>query len=623
MSVPLLTLRHLRPSGVLRLSPDDVTRHVLGVGSTGSGKTTALVNPCLQQLIAWRADDPDRKIGLLILDGKCDETEAKVREYARQVGREGDMVVLSPQGLSHYDFFAGFGRLAQVDEYATRLQSGTREMGDHNAYWTETRAGLIQTALTLLVATDERVTFDSFVEFARAWWFSGDVTEVTRRIAFLARLLAEAQLPSLTRRRLELAIQENKNWQTMDGRTKELHRSTLGNCMRPLLSPSGSAYFSEGHGPQFHPQQALDGKILVVACNATAQPQLASFLFCVLKRDFFDAIESRTAVRSETGRLAGLVADEMHLVVTEDDVSRLSVCRSKGGFALCCTQSLAALDQVLGRRQRDAMLANFNTVFFFSSREDNTDEFALLSLGTTERRSSGESEGRITVKEREMSRRPVCPPGSLSRLAQHECYAKLANGVITTAPVRLEPSFINCEPSPVVEADDGLADAARRLREKDAHSKPPQPDKQDGVAQFLLHMHQRGYKLMLSPSVLAAAWQVCAPKAGRNQLLGVLRIEGLEGLPSCWLAGLVNLLRGRRELARMIRGLTIQAGVLWPELDLPCQWWGDGVTAVPELLNKVLYPSLWRPLKRQHLVRLHLERPDLSAELESLSEMPC
>ncbi len=72
----------------------------------------------------------------------------------------------------------------------------------------------------------------------------------------------------------------------------------------------------------------------------------------------------------------------------------------------------------------------------------------------------------------------------------------------------------------------------------------------------------------------------------------------------------------------MIRGLTIQAGVLWPELDLPCQWWGDGVTAVPEIFNTVLYPTLWRPLRRPHLVRLHLERPDLREELEGLSEMP-
>ncbi len=621
MSTPLIALRHLRPSGVLRLSPNDVTRHILGVGSTGSGKTTALVNPCLQQLIAWRADDPDLKIGLLILDGKCDETVQKITAYARQVGREEDVLVLSPQALSHFDFFAGLNRLAQVDEYAVRLQSGTRDMGDQNAYWTETRAGLLQTALTLLVATDERVTFDSFVGFARAWWFAGDQREVSSRVEFLARLLTATRLPSLTRRRLDLALQEVKTWQALDARSKELHKSTLHNCMRPLLSPGGSAYFSEQNGPQFSPRQVLDGKILVCSCNATAQPQLASLLFRILKADFFNSIESRTAVHPETGRLAGLIADEMHLVVTEEDIARLSVCRSKGAFTLCCAQSLAALDQVLGRRSRDAMLANFNTVFFFQSREDSTDEYAFLTLGTTERRSENPEPGRIAVKEREMFRRPVCQPGALSRLGQHECYAKLANGVITTAPVRLEPSFINCDPSPVVEADDGLADAARRLREQDARKKPAQ-DKQDGVAQFLLHMHQRGYKLMLSPSVLAAAWQVCAPKAGRNQLLGVLRIEGLEGLPSCWLAGLVNLLRGRRELARMIRGLTIQAGVLWPELDLPCQWWGDGVTAVPEIFNTVLYPTLWRPLRRPHLVRLHLERPDLREELEGLSEMP-
>jgi len=104
-------------------------------------------------------------------------------------------------------------------------------------------------------------------------------------------------------------------------------------------------------------------------------------------------------------------------------------------------------------------------------------------------------------------------------------------------------------------------------------------------------------------------------------LLGELRIEGLESLPSCWLAGLVRLLTHHRELAQVIRRVSVQGGILWPELDLPSQWCGDGAMGVPELLNKVLYPSLWRPLKRQHLVRLRSERPDLREELQLLSDL--
>ena len=51
----------------LDLSADDLTRHILVLGSTGAGKTTLLRN-IMRQLIAHRAGDPDRKLALLIFD---------------------------------------------------------------------------------------------------------------------------------------------------------------------------------------------------------------------------------------------------------------------------------------------------------------------------------------------------------------------------------------------------------------------------------------------------------------------------------------------------------------------------------------------------------------------------
>ncbi len=132
-----------------------MSRHILGLGATGSGKTTALINPLMTQIIAWHARDKDRKPGLLVLDPKQDDTMDKVRYYAREAGRLDDVVTLSTNADSYYEYFADFRRLDQVEEFTRRVLYGSREMGDQNAYWTEARSGLINSALTVLLASGE------------------------------------------------------------------------------------------------------------------------------------------------------------------------------------------------------------------------------------------------------------------------------------------------------------------------------------------------------------------------------------------------------------------------------------------------------------------------------------
>jgi hypothetical protein len=149
----------------------------------------------------------------------------------------------------------------------------------------------------------------------------------------------------------------------------------------------------------------------------------------------------------------------------------------------------------------------------------------------------------------------------------------------------------------------------------------PGPEKGDFPktgAEFLLHMHRRGHQLCVSPQVLQAAWQVCVPKVSRNKLLAraaKLEIRGLETLPTCWLYALTSWLERNREIALNILNVECSSGVLMCTLHRWAEHWGDGPVQVPEVLNLLVYPSLWKPLKRAHATRLIMERPDLRDEL--------
>jgi hypothetical protein len=59
------------------------------VGAVGTGKTSACMYPYVDQLVRWRADDPDRKLGGLVLEVKGDFC-GQVRSMLAQAGRQDD-----------------------------------------------------------------------------------------------------------------------------------------------------------------------------------------------------------------------------------------------------------------------------------------------------------------------------------------------------------------------------------------------------------------------------------------------------------------------------------------------------------------------------------------------------
>jgi hypothetical protein len=62
---------------------------VMIVGAVGTGKTSACMYPYVDQLVRWRADDPDRKLGGLVLEVKGDFC-GQVRSMLAQAGRQDD-----------------------------------------------------------------------------------------------------------------------------------------------------------------------------------------------------------------------------------------------------------------------------------------------------------------------------------------------------------------------------------------------------------------------------------------------------------------------------------------------------------------------------------------------------
>ncbi len=71
-------------------------------GAIGTGKTSCCMRPFAEQLIAYKADEPEKRIGGLVLEVKGDFCH-QIREIARQHGREDDYIEVALDSEYRYN----------------------------------------------------------------------------------------------------------------------------------------------------------------------------------------------------------------------------------------------------------------------------------------------------------------------------------------------------------------------------------------------------------------------------------------------------------------------------------------------------------------------------------------
>ena len=618
----------------IELTERDLLNHVFILGSTGAGKTTLLVS-ALRQLLCHDAGSRSEKVGLLIFDPKM-EALTMVRALARAAKREKDVVVLGPDG-DH--FLACFGRLSLegVERTARRVLAATEDMGPLNAYWNEARYAMIEAALTLLAVTKPNCSFDAAVTFMRSWFFNlrSESTAVTsivdRARQFLDKLPNEA--PQAIRRQVLNALDQVALWKELDARTRSNLQSCLMNALRATVGVAAGRCFEACGRPSFEPADiATKGKICVVSMNALTEPALAQLMFKLVRIDFFDAVQCR---RGPDHRLCGMIADEYPLLALQEDVEQLATVRSKRCFVVAAAQGLAGLDERLGERARRAALLNFNTVIFQRTREEETAEMAYISLGIRKERRRGRRGGGRTNETTKLLQltsgladggrwEPVCPPGTLGRLQPHQAFIVKADGSKTDFPLWFIPWF-EIPDFPGSEASSPLLRPVRRRVAAVAS-----PD--------LMHqiMIGHGLKPLWTHEVILAAANLCRPKESSSQVMKTARRffrekggvvpHGLGTLPLSWLAGLPHIisglsrLHGGGHLPFAIEVVGFAQGALLLGFAEEHSRYGDQATLWNKVrlrVNRAIYPSLWRPIKRRHFLALWIGRPELRSALQS------
>lgn len=77
-------------------------QNFLITGTIGTGKTSSAMYPFTRQLLEYNSNNPDDKIGMLILDVKGNYCN-QIKKYVTQYNLENDLLVISLSSNTYYN----------------------------------------------------------------------------------------------------------------------------------------------------------------------------------------------------------------------------------------------------------------------------------------------------------------------------------------------------------------------------------------------------------------------------------------------------------------------------------------------------------------------------------------
>ncbi len=341
---------------------DDLCRHTMIFGSSGSGKTTRGYNPILKKMLG------DLGAGALLICAKS-EAVAEAVELARQAGRTA--TVVSPGTEKGIELLCGSPDVDAVyfrDTFG-RVSESMKQMVD---------AGLarMKNALRMLQAAgDQYYTFEHLTSYC-----------FDDKFAAMARIQAIEKMRAIPSDSDEAwTIREAISYE--DTRYIQMtpeSRRAVQFCVAQLLEPLRDVHIAKTFGRK-HNLISLDtvfsGAVIILHVPRSRYERAAQAIYTLAKRRFFTAVEMRRSNPTlDQTRPVVFGMDEYQLCISESDVSSLGIIRSAGCMVLGTTQGVSSLYAALQPEYVDAALQNFTQKLFFKTDDDAT--LSLLERAT-------------------------------------------------------------------------------------------------------------------------------------------------------------------------------------------------------------------------------------------------
>jgi len=343
-------------------SVEDLCRHTMIFGSSGSGKTTRAYNPMLQDMLARM------HCGAFIIAAKPEAVREAV-EIARRAGREA--MVVTPGCEPGLELLSGH---PDVDSMYLRDTFG--RVSYDAKQWVDPAVARLKNALRMLGAAGKQYyTFEHLTDYC-----------FDDKFAAMVRVQAMDKLRSLPHETdeawtiREAMSYEDTRYLAFTPETRRTVQFAMSQLLEPLRDVNIAKTFARGRN-QLEMDSVFDGNVIVLHVSRTKYERAANAIYTLAKRRFFTALENRRAdLALNQDRPVVFGIDEYQLCISESDIQSLGIIRSAGCMVLGTTQGVSSLYAVLPKYHVDAALQNFTQKIFFKT--DDHDTLAVLERAT-------------------------------------------------------------------------------------------------------------------------------------------------------------------------------------------------------------------------------------------------
>ena len=360
-------------------------QNILITGTIGSGKTSSAMYPFTRQLLEYKYNDANSKIGMLILDVKGNYF-SQVYNYAQNIGRLNDLIEIKIKGKYFYNPLDK--PFLKPSVIANQLKTILLLFSPNNSesYWLDKAEAVLTEAIKLC-----RLYNNNYVTFTEIHNLVTKPDYYHEKIANLREKFTKNELSKKQIYNLLSAINFfEKEFLSLDLRTLNILRSEITritNCFvsdfeveRTFCPPKNKINF---HG--FKDVINL-GKIVVLNMNINEFRNLSKIISAYLKIDFQTEVMRRLTKKNISNRVVAFISDEYSEYVTSTDANFFSQSREARCINIISTQSYNSILNTLNNKySTEIIVQNLVNKIWFRTDDIYTIENAQKQIGKVDK----------------------------------------------------------------------------------------------------------------------------------------------------------------------------------------------------------------------------------------------
>ena len=437
-----------KPMGLSKIAPSEMSKHFLGTGMSGSGKTESFIKPMTRSVLQYKHNSPEERSAVLLIDPKKDIKD----EFADGGGIRKVYDINSKK--YKIDIFEGMNKEAltgkDLIEYAGNFSDDLKNAQEgHSGSWYMSAKNLTELLLDCLInAYEKRCDIDTF--FHEVLNIQTEKDNNTNIFSYVNKILdhsAEKKKQHDVFDRLtafmsksgkDFAVYANMNDATYSGILFSAQMFAAAACNKEINEFLHMNPYVPAENILSVNDVVENGDMIIFQPEETP---VHNFIGRALKAKFFESTFSRDSVL----RPVVYICDEFHRFITTDknsgEQNYLDRCRAFRGICILACQSLSSIKEATAKNDSqsynvDIIKENTSSKFFFFSQDPMVKNHLLN-----------------TIPKPPLNGLPHVVEIKLpSMLSTGECYCQHANKWFLSK-IQLDPNRLEFDYTPVLGSD--------------------------------------------------------------------------------------------------------------------------------------------------------------------------